>query len=66
MWIIAPVIRQGGIDAVMADFALPATTYVYAKQVYNIGGDTSLNPATGLAWDPADLTAAEFGMKVTG
>ena len=64
--IIAPVIRQGGVDAVMADFSLPLTTYTYAKQVYDLGGDTSLNPATGLAWTQADLTAAEFGQKVTG
>jgi len=64
--IIAPVIRQGGVDAVMADFSLPLTTYTYAKQMYNLAGDTSLNPATGLAWTQADLTAAEFGQKVTG
>lgn len=59
---VAPVLRPGGAggsDQVGASVPLVAS-YAMQLQVWET------NPATSAPWTPADVTAAEVGMKVTG
>lgn len=50
------LIRMSAVDYLTADFAIP-----FAKE-YQIT-DWTLNPATSLPWDAADLSNIEFGFK---
>jgi hypothetical protein len=56
---IAPLLRQGGVDALGNSFAVPLVTYTYMKQAYDS------NPCTAAGWVTADLTAMEMGEQVT-
>jgi hypothetical protein len=54
---LAPVVRAGGTDYEGTAQSL-SQGYGYLMQQY------STNPATGSAWTPSDVNAAEFGAKV--
>lgn len=50
-------VRAGGVDYDGAAVAVPAT-YGYLQEIL------AVNPATGLAWTPAEVNAIEAGIKV--
>lgn len=56
--LMCSVVRVGGVDYEGPTIA-PSNQFVAVVQPWEI------NPATGLAWTPADLDAIEAGMKVT-
>ena len=56
---VCAVVRAGGVDYDGASVS-PLTSFSYFSEL------RALNPATGLAWTPADIAALEVGMKVTG
>ena len=58
--LIAPLLRQGGVDQVGDDRSIGLTTYSYYRNMFNT------NPCTGAAWQQSDLAALEIGVKVTG
>jgi len=54
---VAPIVRLGSVTYPGAAVA-PTTSYKYLTEV------RETNPATGLAWTSADITALQAGMKI--